>query len=86
MRSLREFESKRLPAGYGVPVVKEIMVENREDAVRAASARNFSVALMDNEVKINRHRGLALLPPLSHQTGLIPFQSFLQADTTITGA
>jgi hypothetical protein len=86
MRSLRESQSKRLPAGYGVPAVKEIMAEDGEDAFRAASAQNFPVAFMNNGVKINRHRGLGMFSLLGHPTDLIPFQPFLHADTTVIGA
>ncbi|NTU73386.1 CoA-binding protein, partial [Candidatus Roizmanbacteria bacterium] len=53
MRSLSESESKQLLAGYGVPVVKEIVAKDREDAVRAASGLQFPVVLKGHGAKLS---------------------------------
>ena len=63
MRSLSESESKQLLAGYGVPVVKEIIAKDIEDAVRVASVLSFPVVLKGNGAKLTHKsdRGLVRL-------------------------
>jgi acyl-CoA synthetase (NDP forming) len=63
MRSLSESASKQLLAGYGVPVVKEIIAKDSEDAVRAANDLNFPVVLKGNGAKLTHKsdRGLVRL-------------------------
>ena len=63
MRSLSESESKQLLARFGVPVVKEIIAEDSEDAVRVASDLNFPVVLKGNGAKLTHKsdRGLVRL-------------------------
>ena len=63
MNSLSESESKRLLSGYGVPVVREIVAQNGEDAVRAAIALGFPVAVKGHGAKLTHKsdRGLVRL-------------------------
>jgi acyl-CoA synthetase (NDP forming) len=63
MRSLSESESKQLLAGYGVPVVQEIIAKDREDAVQAAIDLKFPVVLKGHGTKLTHKsdRGLVHL-------------------------
>ncbi len=63
MKSLSESESKQLLAGYGVPVVKEIIAGDIEDAVRAAGDLIFPVVLKGHGAKLTHKsdRGLVRL-------------------------
>ena len=63
MRSLSESESKQLLAGFGVPVVKEILAKDIEDAVRVAIHMHFPVVLKGNGAKLTHKsdRGLVRL-------------------------
>jgi acyl-CoA synthetase (NDP forming) len=63
MRSLSESESKQLLAGYDVPVVKEIIAKDIEDAVRVAGDLNFPVVLKGNGARLTHKsdRGLVCL-------------------------
>ncbi|TKB28557.1 CoA-binding protein [Desulfopila sp. IMCC35006] len=63
MKSLSESESKQLLAGYDVPVVKEIIAGNIEDAVQAAGELNFPVVLKGHGAKLTHKsdRGLVRL-------------------------
>ncbi|GAB6193054.1 acetate--CoA ligase family protein [Desulfocastanea catecholica] len=63
MRSLSESESKQLLAGYGVPVVQEIIAKDGEDAVQAAIDLKFPVVLKGNGKKLTHKsdRGLVRL-------------------------
>jgi acyl-CoA synthetase (NDP forming) len=63
MRSLSELESKQLLAGYGVPIVKEILAKDIEGAVRAAIDLKFPVVLKGNGAKLTHKsdRGLVRL-------------------------
>ncbi len=63
MRSLSESESKQLLAGYGVPVVKEVLAKDIDDAVRAAIELKFPVVLKGNGAKLTHKsdRGLVRL-------------------------
>jgi acyl-CoA synthetase (NDP forming) len=63
MRSLSESASKQLLAGYGIPVVKEIIAKDREDAVRVASDLSFPVVLKGHGAKLTHKsdRGLVHL-------------------------
>ena len=63
MRSLSESESKQLLAGYGVPIVKEIRVNDKEDAARAAIELHFPVVLKGDGAKLTHKsdRGLVHL-------------------------
>lgn len=63
MRSLSESESKQLLAGYGVPVVKEIVAKDMEDAVRAAGDLKFPVVVKGHGAKLTHKsdRGLVRL-------------------------
>ena len=45
LRTLSEHESKRLLAGYGVPVARELLADDPEGAARAATELGFPVAL-----------------------------------------
>jgi acyl-CoA synthetase (NDP forming) len=63
MKSLSESESKQLLAGFGVPVAKEILAKDGEDAVRAAIEMHFPVVLKGNGAKLTHKsdRGLVRL-------------------------
>jgi acyl-CoA synthetase (NDP forming) len=63
MRGLNESESKQLLAGYGIPVVKEIVAKDIEDAVRAAIELGFPVVLKGHGAKLTHKsdRGLVRL-------------------------
>ncbi len=63
MKGLSESESKQLLAGYGIPVVKEIIAGDIEDAVRAAGDLNFPVVLKGHGAKLTHKsdRGLVHL-------------------------
>ncbi len=63
MRSLSESESKQLLARFGVPVVKEIIAKDIEDAVRVAGYLSFPVVLKGNGAKLTHKtdRGLVHL-------------------------
>ena len=63
MRSLSESESKQLLAGFGVPVVQEIVAKDMEDAVRAAVELKFPVVLKGHGEKLTHKsdRGLVRL-------------------------
>jgi acyl-CoA synthetase (NDP forming) len=63
MRSLSESESKQLLAGYDVPVVKEIIAKDIEDAVRVAGNLTFPVVLKGNGARLTHKsdRGLVCL-------------------------
>ncbi len=52
MQSLSESESKQLLADYGIPVVKEILAKNIEDAVQGAIDLKFPVVLKGNGAKL----------------------------------
>lgn len=63
MRTLSESESKQLLAGYGVPVVKEVIAKDIADAVRVAIDLKFPVVLKGNGAKLTHKsdRGLVRL-------------------------
>jgi acyl-CoA synthetase (NDP forming) len=63
MKSLSESESKQLLVGYGVPVVKEIVAKDIDDAVRAAIDLQFPVVLKGNGATLTHKsdRGLVRL-------------------------
>lgn len=63
MSSLSESESKQLLAGFGVPVVQEIVAKDIEDAVRAAIELKFPVVLKGHGEKLTHKsdRGLVRL-------------------------
>ena len=63
MRTLNESESKLLLSGYGIPVVREIVAEGREDALRAALELGFPVVLKGHGAKLTHKsdRGLVRL-------------------------
>ena len=63
MSSLSELVSKQLLAGYGVPVVKEIIAKDIEDAVLAATELKFPVVLKGHGAKLTHKsdRGLVRL-------------------------
>lgn len=52
MRSLNESESKLLLAGYGIPVVREIVAKDIEDAVHAAIELNFPVVIKGHGARL----------------------------------
>jgi succinyl-CoA synthetase beta subunit len=55
-RALSEFESKRLLAAYGLPVVREVLAAGEDEAVRAAESLGFPVVVK------------ACAPDLMHKT------------------
>ncbi len=61
--SLSEFESKQLLAGFGIPVVTEILAKDGEEAVRAAIELNFPVVVKGHGAKLTHKsdRGLVRL-------------------------
>lgn len=63
MRSLNESASKLLLAGYDIPVVKEIVAKDMEDAVRAAIELKFPVVIKGHGAKLTHKsdRGLVRL-------------------------
>ena len=63
MRSLSELESKQLLATYGVPVVREKITKDIEDAVCVAGDFSFPVVLKGNGAKLTHKsdRGLVRL-------------------------
>ena len=63
MRTLNESESILLLSGYGIPVVREIVAEGREDALRAALELGFPVVLKGHGAKLTHKsdRGLVRL-------------------------
>ena len=63
MSSLSESKSKQLLVEYDVPVVKEILVKDVEDAVRVAGDFNFPVVLKGNGANLTHKsdRGLVRL-------------------------
>ncbi|MFW2367337.1 MAG: acetate--CoA ligase family protein [Desulforhopalus sp.] len=63
MTTLSESESKRLLAEYGVPVVRELIAEDPDGAVRAAEKIGFPVVLKGHGSKLSHksERGLVCL-------------------------
>lgn len=63
MRSLNESASKLLLAGYGIPVVKEIVAKDMEEAVRAAIELKFPVVIKGHGARLTHKsdRGLVRL-------------------------